>query len=280
MRDEAKGIPDDARSLRGFGFLRVGGACVSEDARSLQESGQATNTARHADGSRLRHCDRFVIAFPATRFPMRFLKLAKWHCVHPEEVAILRCTRPCAAPPKLTGQQLLHVRAGDESGCELALATMQRVGEAADDVARRFDEGHRFFALRVGNEIAAFCWVTTGGRSEIGNWIPKAPERAVIYNVFTLERHRNRSMATMLLLNVQAELAHEGLRDIVAGASMNNDASIRTLETVGFSRVASSRCMVLFRRLRLFRRMRFHDPSAADLFGDVSQKITRQARGS
>jgi ribosomal protein S18 acetylase RimI-like enzyme len=209
---------------------------------------------------------------------MQLLKSAKWHCVHPEEALILRCAHPCTSPPKIAGQDFLQVRADDESGSELALATMRRVGEAADDVARRFEEGHRFFALRVGGEIAAFCWATTGGRSEIGNWIPEAPERAVIYNVFTLERHRHRSMATTLLLNVEAALAREGLRDIIAGASVNNAASIRTLQSVGFAPLASSRCMVIFRRLRLFRRMRFHDPSAADLFGDAPPPISRRAR--
>ena len=185
----------------------------------------------------------------------------------------MRCTAPCTDPPRISAERLLRVDAGDAPGRALAVATMQRAGEAADEVADRFTENHVFYAWMIGDEVASFCWVTTRGRNEIGTWIDAAEHRAVVYNVFTLERHRGKSVATRLLLHVEQALAREGIVDLVAGASLANKPSVGALTAAGFRKVAVSSCVILFRRVRVLQRMRICDPSAASLFSLRGQPV-------
>lgn len=185
----------------------------------------------------------------------------------------MRCTAPCTDPPRISAERLLRANGADAQGRALAVATMQRAGEPVDEVGDRFAEGHVFYAWMIGDEVASFCWVTTRGRNEIGTWIGAAEHRAVLYNVFTLEPHRGKSVATRLLLNVEQALAREGIRDLVAGASLANKPSVGALSAAGFRQVAVSSCVILFRRIRVLERMRICDPSAASLFALRGQPV-------
>ena len=205
--------------------------------------------------------------------PVHLLKSLAWHCAHPLDAAIMRCTSLCTDPPQISAERLLRVDASDAQGRALAVATMQRAGEPAEEVGDRFAEGHVFFAWMIGDEVASFCWVTTRGRREIGAWIDAAEHRAVVYNVFTLEPHRGKSVATRLLLNVEQALAREGIHDLVASASLANKPSVGALTAAGFHKVAISSCVILFRRIRIRSRMRICDPSAATLFALRGQPV-------
>jgi GNAT superfamily N-acetyltransferase len=186
--------------------------------------------------------------------------------VRRETFAIVRCeTRNVDVAPRSEGH-LQQVRGDDAHGRALAAATMQRAGQAADDVERRFAEGDRFFAWMCGDEVASFGWITTRRREAHGVAIDASPARAIVYDVFTRPAYRGRSMATSLLSRIAETLAREGCGELVAAVDLAHAPSKRALEAAGFAIVARISAWVWFDSMRAARRIDVCDASAAAMF--------------
>jgi ribosomal protein S18 acetylase RimI-like enzyme len=119
------------------------------------------------------------------------------------------------------------------------LAAAMDVPEAA--VASRLARGCRALVLWQGDEVASYCWVSTGREhvGELARDLVLADGDAYVWDCATVPRFRGRGLYTALLRSVLAALAAEGRRRAWIGASTTNEASNRTFAAVGFRPAAA-----------------------------------------
>lgn len=136
-------------------------------------------------------------------------------------------TAPVPASPRVAADL-------GETGAGPGLAAA--MGRDAALVAGRLARGCRCFAARVGGDVAAYAWVSTGAEwiGEIESPIQLAPGEAYVWNCVTLGPHRRRRLYTALLGVVSATLGAEGVRRIWVATLASLPHAGRGVASAGF----------------------------------------------
>lgn len=107
---------------------------------------------------------------------------------------------------------------------------------AEDPVLHRFATGRRCFMARVGDQIAAYCWVSQAPEciGELEHEIQVPPDEAYIWDCATLPDFRKKGLYSALLRNILITLKEEGLQRAWIGSSLDNRPSLRAFARAGF----------------------------------------------
>jgi ribosomal protein S18 acetylase RimI-like enzyme len=113
-------------------------------------------------------------------------------------------------------------------------------GEAVAEFGRRLASGRRCFAAWVGEQLAAYGWVSFGQEyvGELNLRLSLLPDEAYIWDCVTLPAFRRNGLYSALLDHIAAELRREGLRRLWIGADLANLPSQRGIARAGFRYVA------------------------------------------
>lgn len=120
-----------------------------------------------------------------------------------------------------------------------ALAAAMGVPEA--EVAARFGRGCRALTAWRGEELAAYCWLSTGRErvGELARDLLLPPGESYVWDCATLPGFRGRGLYTRLLRTIVGTLAARGQRRVWIGASSTNEASNRAFTSAGFRPVVA-----------------------------------------
>ncbi len=112
--------------------------------------------------------------------------------------------------------------------------------EALADFDRRLASGRRCYAAWVGEQLAAYGWVSFGEEhvGELNLRLRMLPGEAYIWDCVTLPDFRRNGLYSALLGYISAQLRREGLRRIWIGADLANLPSQRGIARAGFCHVA------------------------------------------
>ena len=104
---------------------------------------------------------------------------------------------------------------------------------------RRFESGRRCYAAWVGEELAAYGWVSFGEEDvgELGLRVNLLDCEAYIWDCVTLPAFRQKGLFAALLGAVANALRTEGVCSIWIGANKDNAPSQRGIDRAGFRRV-------------------------------------------
>src|SRR5947208_15772928 len=116
-----------------------------------------------------------------------------------------------------------------EVGIEGAAALAAAMGMAGDEVASRWRLGCRVVAAWHGEEVAAYCWLSTRRQrvGELARDLVLPPGDSYGWDCAIVPRFRGRGLYTGLLRAIVRMLADEGQRRVWIGASSTNPASNR-----------------------------------------------------
>lgn len=94
------------------------------------------------------------------------------------------------------------------------------MGEDGDRVAPRLARGCRCFAVRDGDELAAYGWMSTRAEwiGELALELTPDTAEAYIWNCMTLPRHRRKGLYRALLEDIVSRARAEGLRTLWIGS--------------------------------------------------------------
>lgn len=140
--------------------------------------------------------------------------------------------QPPAGP---SGERFAEVSAEETA----LLAAAMEVPPA--EVAARFGRGCRALATWQGEELAAYCWLSTGREriGELARDLVLPDGESYVWDCATLPRFRGRGLYTRLLRTIVGVLATERRRRVWIGASSTNQASNRAFTTAGFQPVVA-----------------------------------------
>lgn len=127
---------------------------------------------------------------------------------------------------------------------EAAESLAARMGpEQLPEVRRRFAAGRRCFVARIGDEIAAYGWVSQGVEhiGELERSLHMQPDEAYIWDCATLPAYRRKGHYTALLGHIAALLQGEGVRRLWIGTSLQNRPSLQGMAAAGFRPVIKVR---------------------------------------
>jgi ribosomal protein S18 acetylase RimI-like enzyme len=112
--------------------------------------------------------------------------------------------------------------------------------EALAEFGRRLASGRRCYAAWVGEELAAYGWVSFDEEfvGELNLRLRLLPGEAYIWDCATLPAFRRNGLYSALLDYIAAQLRREGLRHIWIGADLANLPSQRGIARAGFRYVA------------------------------------------
>jgi ribosomal protein S18 acetylase RimI-like enzyme len=138
-------------------------------------------------------------------------------------------------------------RLGPESAGRLA--AVMGLADAAG-VRQRLDTGRRCYAAWVGDELAAYGWVSLEEEAigELRLRVRLLPGEAYLWDCATVPAFRRRRLYTALLIHMAGALLAEGLCRVWIGADMENIASQAGIARAGFRPVAD---LVVARALAL-----------------------------
>jgi ribosomal protein S18 acetylase RimI-like enzyme len=124
-----------------------------------------------------------------------------------------------------------------EARCESAATLARAIGLAsAEPIEERFRAGRRCFVARVGEDLAAYAWVSQGAEDigELERVITLQPGEAYVWDCATLPPFRRQHLYCRLLAHIAERLAAEGRVRLWIGADAGNLASIRGFARAGF----------------------------------------------
>lgn len=116
-------------------------------------------------------------------------------------------------------------------------ALAQAMGLAESDLVRqRFASGRRCFAARVGDQIAAYGWVSRNREcvGELEREMHMQPDEAYIWDCATLPPYRQQRLYSALLATITSTLQTEGVRRIWIGTALTNQPSLQGFANAGF----------------------------------------------
>jgi GNAT superfamily N-acetyltransferase len=135
---------------------------------------------------------------------------------------------PPPAPPPVTGAEIREVRSGNRAALEAPLR--------GDVALPRFDRGCRCFTAWVGEQLGAFCWVSTGhewiGEIERELFLPEGD--AYIWNCVTMPQHRRSGLFRVLVAEAVAATRREGFAHAWIGCVPQASWTAATLRGSGF----------------------------------------------
>lgn len=134
------------------------------------------------------------------------------------------------------------------AGHDLATEAMRAAGEPAGLVAPRLAHGDEFFGWLVGGRVVSFGWVTYQDRTLGPIKLAEGSGRAFLYNFYTLEEYRGRSLYPTLLLAIRHVLGQENVTEFVIDVDVRNTASAKAIEKGGFVLAAQVAFLTLFDR--------------------------------
>jgi GNAT superfamily N-acetyltransferase len=152
----------------------------------------------------------------------------------PERIGTIWHMRLAEAPPPVEpGMPATFGHLGPESAPELASA----MGLADPSVVRqRLASGRRCYALRAGDSLATYGWVSFDGEDigGLGLHLQLLPGETYIWDCATQPDFRGRGLYPALLGRIVAALAAEGLRSAWIGADYHNHPSHAGINRAGF----------------------------------------------
>jgi ribosomal protein S18 acetylase RimI-like enzyme len=139
---------------------------------------------------------------------------------------------PAAGPPD---ERFAEIGAAETA----VLAAAMGVPEA--EVAARFRRGCRALATWHGEQLAAYCWLSTGRErvGELARDLVLPNGESYVWDCATLPAFRGRGLYTRLLRTIVDRLGAEGRRRVWIGASSTNQASNRAFTAAGFRPVVA-----------------------------------------
>lgn len=200
------------------------------------------------------------------RTPIQWLAAVQRRILRQDNIVIFRLSGPIPQPPDLGPLELVRMGNQHQVDSDLVATAMQQAGETDVDTAGRFAQGHEFFALQQDNRIIAFRWVNFGDDRAGHMRLHAAPDRAYLYNAFTLPECRGRRLTHALMLHTGALLAEDGYTELVAGASSGNTSSLRAKRQGGLQQICTVRAWIVLHKFRVARSTVFHDPAGRALF--------------
>jgi ribosomal protein S18 acetylase RimI-like enzyme len=174
-----------------------------------------------------------------------------------------------AAPVPPDGVRLAEAGAADHA----ALAVAMGVPEA--EVAGRREQACRALVAWSGDELAAYCWLSTGRQrvGELARELVLPDGDAYVWDCATLPQFRGRGLYTLLLREMVRTLGAEGQRRIWIGASAANAASHRAFASAGFRPAIAMTALRLAGR-GLIVRFRGAPGADPDLVADARRALT------
>lgn len=154
---------------------------------------------------------------------------------------------------------------------DAALAAAMAVPEVEVDARRR--RGCRVIAAWQGDDLASYCWLSTGREhvGELARTFALPAGDTYVWDCATVERFRGRGLYTALLRAILDLLAAEGGRRVWIGAATTNRASNRAFESAGFRPVLAVNSFRLAGRGLLFG---FRpDPAAGAALVDAARDV-------
>jgi hypothetical protein len=126
-------------------------------------------------------------------------------------------------------------------GPELARALVQAIGAGSSaEILNRFQTGRRCYAAWVGDQLAAYGWVSLDEEyiGELKLLLKLIPGEAYIWDCATLPAFRQNHLYSALLVYILDELCAQSLCRVWIGADLGNVASQRGIARAGFHAVA------------------------------------------
>ncbi len=109
-----------------------------------------------------------------------------------------------------------------------------------EQIMRRMSLNRRCFAAKVGRDIIAYGWVSTGREcvGEMGRQIHLQSDEAYVWDCVTLPAYRRQRLFTALLTHINSTLVEDGFRRIWIGSNLENQPSIRGFASAGYQPAA------------------------------------------
>jgi GNAT superfamily N-acetyltransferase len=122
----------------------------------------------------------------------------------------------------------------EEAGAGSAAEVAAAMGDEADMVEARFARGCRCLAVRAGDEVAGYGWLSTGPEwiGELGLEIRPGAAEAYVWNCVTLPPHRRRGFFRALLHTAVDGAGREGLARLWIGTV--DDVGVSAVGHAGF----------------------------------------------
>lgn len=94
------------------------------------------------------------------------------------------------------------------------------MGRDGDLVGKRLARGSRCFAVKIGDELAGYGWLSTGPEwiGELELEITPGAREGYIWNCATTPAHRRRGVFRSLLLSITSRAREEGMRRMWIGS--------------------------------------------------------------
>lgn len=127
---------------------------------------------------------------------------------------------------------------------------LAEAGGAKDEIVNRFEAGKRCYAAWVGQQVAAYGWVSLDNEfiGEFNLCVHLLPGEAYIWDCLTVPVYRRQGLYSALLIYIRQELQRDGLCRAWIGADLDNSGSQRGIAHAGFHAIAD---MVLARVLAM-----------------------------
>jgi RimJ/RimL family protein N-acetyltransferase len=140
--------------------------------------------------------------------------------------------------PQIAARVAAVFRRLEPAGPLALLTTLD--GEAAAEFGRRLASGRRCYAAWVGEELAAYGWVSFDHEyvGELNLRLRLLPDEAYIWDCVTLPAFRRNGLYSALLDQIADQLRREGLRRLWIGADLANLPSQRGIARAGFRHAA------------------------------------------
>lgn len=110
-----------------------------------------------------------------------------------------------------------------------------------DDCTQRMQAGETIYTLSVNGRLAAMAWLVAQGESlqtAVRQVVPFLPQSAACYGVRVLTGFEGKGMGKAIVRGVACDAFDRGLQHVYTSVSMDNKASRRIQECVGFKPVA------------------------------------------
>lgn len=122
---------------------------------------------------------------------------------------------------------------------------------------RRFDCGHRCFAVVEGNDILSFFWVMTGRRyvPELRLNFKLTQQQAWMYNAVTVSNARGKGLYSRVIRHIEDTLSKEGFEEFFIDVNKRNSSSIKGIAKAGFRKIAEIRRHKVFWDTRYYHRL-------------------------
>jgi GNAT superfamily N-acetyltransferase len=126
---------------------------------------------------------------------------------------------------------------------------MHTAGEGRRATAERLARGDEFFgwASAADGKVQSFGWVTRENRRVGPTALADLAGRIFLYNFHTLSAFRRRGLYRQLLLQLRYVLGSEGAAELIIDVSRQNAPSLRVIERAGFTPIARTAFITLFR---------------------------------